>query len=350
MASKAVVWTKLKDPPSSMPNGQITSIAPNKFILASLWIPSMHDSKKVTPGLYIFDGHRHEWNLWLRYPSEWEEVWGHTIMFDSTRNELYLWHGVELFKPNKFQKIHITTKQYETIAEVAVKFNAVERKAVNLPDEIHCFGGKSNRHIKFNKDTEKFQEIHRFASFDRIYCSFLVYIDSKQVILAFYAKDGFGVREFSLESQKWRQIEDIEYNYNGGYALLTRDEKHIILVPRTDKSKNRVDVILIMDVLNDGGYKLRKSNICIPKSPAERRQDSDISMVLLRNGGGDSNQLLVNGFVKEVFRGDEWMIVSDDVINLIIKFYEYEMLHVILSDTRKCVNNHWIIDVSSVLH
>ena len=111
MASKNSEWTKLGDPPASMPYGSIAIISPTQFILASLWIPSIHDRKKAIPGLYIFDNNKNEWELWLKYPSDWREVWGHTLLFDSKRNDLYLWHGVDLFKPNRFQTINIQTKQ-----------------------------------------------------------------------------------------------------------------------------------------------------------------------------------------------------------------------------------------------
>ena len=51
----------------------------------------------------------------------------------------------------------------------------------------------------------------------------------------------------------------------GEYALLTKDEKHVILAPRCRHQKETEQIIdgelSIVDILGDDGYELRKSAI-----------------------------------------------------------------------------------------
>ena len=356
MATKNRVteWKQLREAPSSMADGIITTISPSQFILATYWIGETNE--KIIDGLYMYDNDKDEWTLWLKYPQEWQEVWSHKFMLDSKRSIAYLWHKIELNKPGRFQKINLETKEYETIKDAAIEANVIEREVVNLQDEIHLIGGYGTRHVKFDKNTEKFQEIHTFDSFEKMIAPLMVYIASKDVILICGGettdnKCDVGVREFSLKTRKWRKVEEVSYNYSGGDALLTKDEKHVILIPSENEDEEPMDygVIFILDIMDDGRYGLRKSNVQMPV-PEVNAFDYDVSIGLLGSCKGDSDKLLLCGFVKKVFNyGDEWMIVSDDVINLIVMFYQYEMMHVIKRDIPKSVNEHWIIDVPIVV-
>ena len=60
---------------------------------------------------------------------------------------------------------------------------------------------------------------------------------------------------------------------------------------------------------------------------------------------------MVFGFVNRIFDDNDGLsIVPDDVIGLIVKFYQYEILHVLRAGEGGLpINNHWTIDASLVL-
>ena len=355
-------WIKLDDPPSYMQQGSITPIGSYQFMLATYDASDPCIDETIIPGLYLFDTRTNEWELWLEYPREWGMMYHHTLMFDTKRNNLYLWHRNEWMystkhTPKALQTINVNTGQYKTIANTS---GVDEEWAVNLRDEIHFIGGCRGRHIKFDKNTEKFEQIHKFDEFDDsdyMSCPWMVYIESKQVILACfsYQRTNFDVREFSLKTGKWRKIKNIEYKYHGRNVLLTKDEKHILLMPNWNNvdgeiRENYYSMILIMDILNDGVYKLRKSVISMPQPLVEKPSHYSKNTVLMEDWCGNLNQVLVSGFVREMFDDDGWIRISEDILNMIVIYCESEILHVI-TRTRvgKEVNNHWIIDVSSIL-
>ena len=181
----------------------------------------------------------------MKYPVDFGElVWRQILMTDTKQNLLYLWYTSPYQESGKIAKIHMKTKEYEIIP--AIEQKVAEDKAVNVKDEIHIIGGESvNRHVVFDKNTEKFQVIHTFE-FERMFGTLVVYIETKDVILAIGGSTDddeptVGIMEYSLKSKKWRKIDDIRYTYYGGHALLTKDEKHVILAPKYDDADDDSD-------------------------------------------------------------------------------------------------------------
>ena len=243
-------WTQLDFPPETIPDGVIAAINETEFILSSRWIPDYAADAQKINGLYIFNSTTNKWKLWMKYPDEWKEVWHHILMFDSKQNCLYLWHKVQFSQPGKLRKIDIKTQKYQTIKDIddedddGISLYVVGKDTVVTSNDIHFIGGGQernacNRHIKFDKNKKKFQEIHKFEQFDSIYTVSMVYVKSKDVILIFGGSGqkngidigGIGMMEFSLNTQKWTKIENITYNFYDGHAMLTKDEKNVILVP-----------------------------------------------------------------------------------------------------------------------
>ena len=345
-------WEQLPDPPTFIPDGVSIQINSNEFLLASTWIPNSNKVTVTKPGIYIVNVNTKQWRLWMEYPKDWMEVWGQELVFDEKRNILYLWHKTELYKPGRFEKIYIDTKESETIHDPAVQSVVIEEQAINVQDEIHFIGGwKSNRHIKFDKNNEKFQEIHKFHSYWKMYGTLIVYIESKGVLLAFGGYTGnaqvIGIMEYCLKTKKWRSIENIKYPYYNGHALLTMNERHVILAPTFDQNNGDENVdglLLILDILDDGGYELRESAV---SSPCDATSADD--MILMGIADEKRIQLLTFGFVKKLLKDEDVTIPSDDIINLIAKFYDAEMLHVVKWNAEKHVNEHWMIHVSYVV-
>ena len=148
------------------------------------------------------------------------------------------------------------------------------------------------QHKLFNKTTEKFQEVYDFAKegLSMLYATNVVYIESKDVILMFGGSNFEGdrdakiavIREYSFKTGKWTIIEGIDFPYYWIRALVTKNEKHVILVPNGDND----GLMLILDILDDGKYKLRESDISMPKPKDKNVFGYDWSVALLGNAKG----------------------------------------------------------------
>ena len=337
------LWTKLNRPLRELHVGSITQLNANEFMVAT-----NHNFKSGNiniPGFYIFNVIKDEWKLWMEYPKDWWNFKQHEIIYDQDRDELYFWQPSEYHGTPKLIIIDMKTKQFEVKSFKQTQ----EVNIVNTKDEIHLIGGwKSNSHVKYDKNKQNFQEIHKFDSFDRLHGTLTAYIPSKHVILIFGGLTGHRdrdchIREFSLKTRKWTEIEYINFDYYCGQALVTKDDKHVLLFP---EQHCKIGIIFIVDILEDGEYELRESGIKIVKNTPDRK-------LVLTEGRNDD--LLIYGFVKRVFGENNMMMPSDDIINVINKFYDSEILHLIRwqyvdMSHNLFVKDHHIIHVSTVLN
>ena len=67
------------------------------------------------------------------------------------------------------------------------------------------------------------------------------------------------------------------------------------------------------------------------------------------------DELLVSGYIKDVFEQNKMIMPSEDIINLIGMFYDSEVLHVIggeyqHTEQRAYMTDHQIISVSAVVN
>ena len=343
-------WTKMKDPYSTLGNGgSVVQINSNEFMMATDFTDTGNntDNEKI-PGLYVFNIVKNYWRLWMKYPDDWR-VAGHTLLFDKNNNSLYLWHASHYDGEHKITQIDMKTKQFTCFTSP----KRYEIAAIDTKDEIHMIGGwNSIQHIKFDKTTQKFQEIHRFDSFQRMYGTLIVHIPSRDVLLIFGGSTGMNerechIREFCLKTSKWRRIENIDYPYYIGQALLTMNEKHILLTPLYDADSNKCDCIMILDILDDGNYKLRQSKLTLP---TEIHFESVPSRYMVLTGCGGDDKILVSGFVRNVFKENDLVLPSDDIINLIAMFYDSELLHLVRCAYGLDKRDHHVISLSSVLN
>ena len=348
--SPKYAWTQLNDPPPTVGPcgyGRIAQINTNEFMVAT------NTKKDIICGLYIFNIDRKEWRLWMEYPEDWE-LSGTQILFDKGSNALYLWHVFKGGGYHQLMKIHMETMNITHYTDGGIDGGMKEEHAINTKDEIHMIGGwKSNKHIKFDKITQEFHTVHHFDSFQRMYGTLIAHIPSKDVLLIFGGSTGNDkpdchIREFCLKTSKWRKIEGyfMNFPYYFGYALLTRDEKHILLIPLFNKSFE-LDIIMILDILHDGKYHLRRSEVRLP--PIGDGASNERWMALTGDGG---NNILVYGFVKNVYKKmNNSMLPSNDIMDLISDFYGSEVLHLVRMPEKKSnKKEHFIISVSSVLN
>ena len=193
------------------------------------------------------------------------------------------------------------------------------------------------------------EHIHTFQEFKSMQGISLVHIDSLNVILLIGGcnndnhKD-INCHRFCLASKTWKNIEHIKFPYFGGQALLTKDEKHIIVSNKfKDLSTGRYDDIYIIDIIDKDRYKLRKSKISSPTMKYSAQCPS--RRFVLSGGEGDTmNEILVNGLVRKCKFSKG---ISSDVIGIICMYCNDEFLHCIRSRNR--YHDHFVISVFDVL-
>ena len=335
-------------------NGSVVRL--NEFEFMAATEANKDDYDKTTPentGFYIFNTRNNAWKLWLKYPTDWS-VKDPTIMYDPNKEAIYLFVQDEDEGKAKIINIDFKTKEF-AINQLEERY---EENIADTKEEIHMIGGwESNKHVKFTKTDQKIQEIHTFDSLDRLYGTLAVYVASSNVILIFGGATASGqrechIREFSLKTCKWRKIENIVYEYYIGKALVTMDGKHVLLSPvyEDDVGAEQCDTMFILDILDDGKYEFRKSKIKIPDDFC----GADYVHRMMAITGGGNDDILVSGFIRNLFEKNGMRMPYDDIINLIGLFYDSEVLHLIggsydFGNSISYMVGHYTIVLSSVL-
>ena len=73
-------------------------------------------------------------------------------------------------------------------------------------------------------------------------------------------------QRFCLQSKKWKNIENIKFLYYGAQALLTKDERYVILTTKTKSTRSNYtyDYIYIIEIIDKDTYTLRNSKLTAP--------------------------------------------------------------------------------------
>ena len=187
-----------------------------------------------------------------------------------------------------------------------------------------------------------------------------VYIACNDVILLFeqsYEGDLMAL-EVDLSADQYQEKEVARVAFAKSYQrglwlkpLLTNDEKHAILVP--DKSPGdqyskhyRYDFIVILDILDDGRYELRKSTVDLPP----HLEGDFVYRTAILSGGGIYHKLLTIGFARRALKKSDFIFPCTEIIDLIIAFCNKEALHVFNARYHNDPTSmHWIIDASIVI-
>ena len=337
-------WTKLDAPPKSMPTGDAVQINSNEIIVATIWNWDVNDTsykdQYEKPGIYIYNTITREWKLWLKYHST--TYLYVRIMFDKPRNALYLLSHTQIIPwdewahrftlggpaPGKLEMINLDTKECKRVSD-----EIREMYPVNLKDTILIFGGVcANSKSGFNKITRKYTSYGTLFH-ENLIGVLCVYIESKNVILIFggcshVKSENYGMMEISVPGYEWTYIKNVSSKYKDkpvGKALLTMDEKHVILI--------HPKVIFIVDILDNGEYKLRKSKVKLPFNK--------LGICVLT----DSNDVaLIFGYVRDLD-----LNISRDIMDLIVSYTDFQLLNVIYTEDSGVDRSHYVIDVSCIL-
>ena len=350
--SKQNPWRRMDDPPSSITfyAGHLAKLSAHEFILATNNHRTMQ-YKESFSGFYIFNLITKKWKLWMKYPyPEWEKAYSMQLLFDAKRNELYLWqqgfyHGLT----RHMKSINIKTKRISDNIYLPTGYND---HMVDVKNTIHLIGSQVYKQAPFgakykiyNKDTHELlindacDDLNERCN-SRTLC---VFIEKSAKILLI----GTSIWEYSVNSNTWKVIDGISFYSpceEKGFAAVTNDDKYVIIVPKSDRSwRNN---IFVMDILDDGGYKLRESKIKLPQWTEGYRSKPHQICVLT---GNENDPILVSGYIRMICKECR-LIVPSEIGRIVAVFYEREVLHCLRSwGYKENKNEHWCIDVSLIV-
>ena len=236
----------------------------------------------------IFNCLKEEWKQLLKRESDGIQ---RTLALNSDKSVLYAfnWYGnVTAFDLNQQKSTQHRLKHFVYSATQAIS-------------AIHCFGSRKQFTFDVQGKILALKELHDFKKngYNELYGSSLVHIPSKQKLLLIGGCSNsqfFGIWEFCLNRNEWKKL-DIEFNYFHCSTALTLDSKHVIISGGRKGYDNGYvyeDNIHVLDVSN---YKLRKCKIKVPL----KRLHS-----LVRIGGGLQSELLVIGWIRNLFKKPEF--------------------------------------------
>merc|ERR1712154_753632 len=96
-------------------------------------------------------------------------------------------------------------------------------------------------------------------------------------------------------------------------AVLSSNEEYIVIAGGSDEDRYDVDIIHILDIRNLDAFILQQSKIKCPMSGNHK---------IFRIGGGLKDELLINGWIKKLYK-----LAPLDIVEVIQAFYSQESIH-----------------------
>ena len=222
---------------------------------------------------------------------------------------------------------------------------------------LHVIGGKDhNNHVTYDTFYGEITEKYRFGH-DCLQDAQALYVKSKDSILLIGGHSGSynrsqaikqrrwsGIKKYDLKQEIWSDVAvSPRFNYANVHAVLTSDEKHIIVTPYGKRGN-----VMVIDIANDDKYTLRETNIALPYPVPH-----DIVRI-----GVDSDKLIVNGYVRQSWLSfdarDEFKVLEVFPLYLvehIQKYFNVEEIHWVArgSACRGKNTNHYCITLNNIL-
>ena len=360
-------WIKLDNPIPNIPfGGGIAQINSHEIVVAAT--TSKPDYKNTQQScilfqFYVFNMDTKKWKIWMEYGTEdphtmWRSNFLYPLMFDSTRNKLYaIWRDKWIML-----KIDMTTKQVTCMNEVEGYTNHIHggyEGGFNDMNVIDFISFNMNKHWQFDKNTEKYKEIQKLpmTGWQRTFRAYTtIHMPSKRKLLIFGGEIPEGaeceeenleqrVYEYSFDTLILSKREDIKFKikYTSSTVLLTNDEKHALIIPGRGEYNS---AILILDILDNGHYKLRWQKINIPKDEI----DGSCRMQFLLTQNRKIDMIVVYGYIKYEFLKHKLRSPSNDIMHLIAMFYEGNSMMLHLFRSYRIIDNqyknyHYTMDI-----
>eukprot|EP01084_Bolivina_argentea_P001881 3487_1 len=324
-------WQKLQSPPFRVGDRVHVSINEQEFIVRRDIIESLESRQSRQLATQKYNIHQNKFVEYVTYRDNWD----HDLTFNKATNDLY----VRLYPDdgrghNEFQlhAINVESNQCYVINNFPkgehTLFIRGNFHVINAPNK-HWIGSLENKTVKTLHDTLNVEDIQT------MHCGKAIYIPSKESILLIgcwtdpesFINNSQGPNPkdiwiYSLALQKWRKVENVSFEGFHFGAVLTSNQRYIVLLGGYDGNHVSIPYIKVLDMKDDNNWKMKQSTICCP-------DNGPCSAV--RTNGVDSNKLLVIGFIKQCFKRKEFEEMSLPPMYLMTIITEFtahaEMIH-----------------------
>jgi len=247
------------------------------------------------------------------------------LAFDAFKHDLYFVANGNLHSWN------IKTKEMKELKPKQDCFDVDEKYILFVDDHIHRIHWGNHHwigHVSVQSQLIKPVE-RRITSLSENRHGRLIHIPSKHCILLIGGYDDHNKAQpdlwiFSLSAYKWKKIQNIKYLTYAFGAVLTSNERYIVLLGGMNIGCVRYDDIYVLDMKNEdeNKWKMKKSSIKCPQIGVCNA---------VRTGGVDSkDDILVDGFIKDCFQQKDFeniQLPPAYIIKMIADWYTAEMVH-----------------------
>lgn len=277
--------------------------------------------------IYKMDGTTCQWSKHLHYRNCF--LSRRVLAIPDSMSSIYA------FELDNMRIYDISTQKWREISDIEHNNKGsglVQHHMFNVKNEIHFLGGDYNAlHQIFDEHNKQLVPIYRFEEFQFILNPFCIHVPSKDMILLIggttmgsdvdreYGRchDQYiylGIYRFSIRNKEWKRIENIDFAYANCQAVLSDDEKHVIIAAAM---YDNVEAMYILDLCENNEFKLRKIDFDGPK-------EATVNEYALLKTGGLKDEGLVFGYIKDLYTRNEIMRMPPIHLMHVIRCFFYQ--------------------------
>ena len=313
-------WMQLDPIPRGVGTDIVLKLNEQQFIFSA----DTHRAK--WNGVYTYDLHLQEFQQFVSFP-DFLGKYVYCLELSSSRNRLYgISYKAPMFIIDLNEGKVIEREQLKSQRNHFKEQDQFHGNLLSVNDNIHWIGGYHHDiHLIWNSETREFSSLPAACSPQRMTLDVVVHIPSKRVIIMIAGNIIF---KYCLDTIKWQKIKSLPFRHLYESAVLTSDEKYI-LITTPDSS--------YIHALDADDFQLYTSSI--------KGQMEPHSMII---SGGMRDDILVVGWIKSEFKTTAFQDIDlppKYLITLIAKWYSQEELHWI----NRCNNLHFTINIKHIL-
>ena len=325
----------------------------------SLIMAPSHFAGHQHGGIRKYNQFKDEWEILVTYPNTTElKTSNHSIAIDSAKNRLYIYNKSSFITCDLKNKVFEQTRNAEDLS----CYYEPDPYIFMINSKIHILLNSKKlqkpQHLIYNEKADLFETIHIFdykRKEDGTNGKFqysLVYVPSKNKVLMFggYAETKFNysdgsttyfgadlIYEYNVENRKWKLLSvRMPEKVRRCRAILTRNEKYIILIcqPAKSNSKTYGNIhILHLNAENEDGIKFSESKI---KTPVPGGNNTYYGCMT-------NDEIIVNGWIRKYEQNNHHKLPND--IKEMVWIWYGEYVHLCRQD----VGTHYKIDIHTII-
>ena len=262
-------------------------------------------------GIWIYNILKNEWRMHIKYPVtlciNYPEIY-----YDPKTKILWLYSDGIYSEDGQIFEFDMESKQFEKIIESEEIGCGIRPKLLLIDNKLHIIGGSRNKHhLIWDNDKKRIEKNYTFHVLtEGFYGHNVVYAQNKRLIYSFGGFDGeasnvHGIWKCEIDKNyKWTKLKDELDDFYRKPAILTRDEKYIVLF-----EGNAVGLIDIdQDTLH------------------EKDVGFDIYMSFGLLTTNEKDEVAVYGYLRE-FVTKYKMVIPIELIGIIDTYYRSNMVY-----------------------